>query len=100
MQDRDGRTPSSDAAETVLLNLARGTGIAGLCGIPPVRGAVVRPLIGCTRRETEDYCAAHGLCYVTDSTNLTDRYTRNHIRHNVLPQLFRVNPEALAAVGR
>ena len=74
----------SDAAETVLLNLARGTGIAGLCGIPPVRGAVVRPLIGCTRRETEDYCAAHGLCYVTDSTNLTDRYTRNHIRHNVL----------------
>ncbi|WP_101550233.1 MULTISPECIES: tRNA lysidine(34) synthetase TilS [Anaerotruncus] len=90
----------SDAAETVLLNLARGTGIAGLCGIPPVRGAVVRPLIGCTRRETEDYCAAHGLCYVTDSTNLTDRYTRNHIRHNVLPQLFRVNPEALAAVGR
>lgn len=90
----------SDTAETVLLNLARGTGIAGLCGIPPVRGRIIRPLIGCTRRETEEYCAAHGLCYVTDSTNLTDRYTRNHIRHNLLPQLFRVNPEALAAVGR
>ena len=90
----------SDAAETVVLNLARGTGIAGLCGIPPVRGDIVRPLIGCTRAQTEAYCAAHGLCYVTDSTNLTDSCTRNHIRHNILPQLFRVNPGALEAVGR
>lgn len=90
----------SDTAETVLFNLARGTGIAGLCGIPPVRGHIIRPLIGCTREQVEAYCHAHGLCYVTDSTNLSDLYTRNHIRHNIIPQLARVNSAALEAIGR
>ena len=91
----------SDNAETVLLNLARGTGIAGICGIPPVRdGWVIRPLISCTRTEIEEYCAGHGLCYVTDSTNLSSDYTRNHIRRSVIPSLDRVNPDLLGAIGR
>ncbi|MEM1485630.1 tRNA lysidine(34) synthetase TilS [Oscillospiraceae bacterium PP1C4] len=90
----------SDTAETVLFNLARGTGITGMCGIPPVRGNIIRPLIACSRAEIEDYCATRGLCYVTDSTNLSDDYTRNHIRHNVIPQLYRVNSGALGAIGR
>lgn len=90
----------SDTAETVLLNLSRGTGIAGLCGIPPVRGFVIRPLISCSREEIERYCTAHNLCYVTDSTNLSNDYTRNHIRHNIVPQLARVNQNALGAIGR
>lgn len=90
----------SDTAETVLLNLCRGTGMAGLCGIPPVRGSIIRPLIACTRDEIEQYCADHGLCYVTDSTNLSNDYTRNHIRHNIVPQLNRVNRNALGSIGR
>ncbi|MGI5966983.1 tRNA lysidine(34) synthetase TilS [Anaerotruncus sp. AF02-27] len=90
----------SDTAETVLLNLARGTGIAGLAGIPPVRDYLIRPLIACSRAEIEQYCYDHGLCFVTDSTNLSCDYTRNHIRQNVLPQLNRVNPAALTAIGR
>ena len=70
-------------------------------GIPPVRdGWVIRPLISCTRTEIEEYCAGHGLCYVTDSTNLSSDYTRNHIRRSVIPSLDRVNPDLLGAIGR
>lgn len=76
-----------DSIETTLFNLARGTGLRGLRGIPPVRGAVVRPLIRCTRCQIEAYCAQNGLDYVTDSTNLTDQYARNRIRWHVVPQL-------------
>lgn len=90
----------SDTAETVLLNLSRGTGITGLCGIPPVRGPIIRPLIACSREEIERYCTVHNLCYVTDSTNLSNDYTRNHIRHNIVPLLARINPGALDAIGR
>lgn len=90
----------SDVAETVLLNLARGTGITGLCGIPPVRGVYVRPFIDCTRGEIEQYCLSRGVGYVTDSTNLSSDYTRNHIRHNIMPHFERVNPETLGAVRR
>lgn len=75
----------NDSAETVLFNLARGTGIKGLCGIPPVRGRIVRPLIECTRGEIEQYLADMGQGFVTDSTNLSDDYTRNKIRHNIIP---------------
>ena len=89
----------SDSVETVILNLARGSALGGLCGIPPVRGAVVRPLIAVTREEVEDYCARRGLSYVTDSTNETDDYTRNFIRHHLVPGLLRVNPGAQRAVG-
>ena len=75
----------SDLAETVLLHLTRGTGLKGLCGIPPVRENIVRPLIDCSRREIEDYCREHKIPYVTDSTNLEARYSRNKVRLQVLP---------------
>lgn len=93
-----------DSTETVLLNLARGTGLRGLCGIPPVRRdpgrpVIVRPLIGCSRREVETYCAAEGLPFVTDSTNLSDDYTRNKLRHRVMPVLAEVNPAVLRSVA-
>lgn len=81
-----------DSIETTLFHLARGTGLRGLRGIPPVRGKIVRPLITCTRREIEAYCAANGLDYVTDSSNLSDSYARNRIRHMVLPPLREVHP--------
>lgn len=82
----------SDDCETVLYNLTRGTGSRGLMGIPPVRGNVIRPLILCTRSDVEEYLASRGYTYVTDSTNLTDDYSRNRIRHGVVPVLKEINP--------
>ena len=90
---------ASDNAETVLFNLARGSGAAGLCGIPPVRGNIIRPLIECTRSDIENYCRERNLEYVTDSTNLTDEYTRNKIRLEVIPKLKEINPSFENAVS-
>ena len=81
----------SDNAETVLLNLIRGTGLKGLCGIPQIRGNIVRPLINITREQVEGYLQSRGQTYVTDSTNLSDDYTRNKIRHFIIPQMQEIN---------
>ncbi len=91
---------ASDNAETVLLNLLRGTGTKGLCGIPPVRGEIIRPLLRCTREDTEDYCEKNGIGYVTDSTNLSESYTRNRIRKNLLPMLKEFNPSLIEGLSR
>lgn len=89
---------ASDSLETVILNLTRGTGIKGLCGIPPVRDNFIRPLIYVTRKEVEAYCALKGIEYVTDSSNLTDDYTRNVIRHKIVPVLKEINPAVESTV--
>ncbi len=81
----------NDSEETFLFNLARGTGLRGLTGIPPVRDNIIRPLIECTREEIEEYLSDKNIDFITDSTNLGDEYTRNRIRHNVLPVLFEIN---------
>lgn len=95
---------ADDNAETVLLHLVRGSGLQGLGGIPPRRGSVVRPLLEVTRRQVEDYCALHGLAYVEDSTNADQTYTRNYLRHRVIPLLEQINPRAVehmaAAAGK
>lgn len=90
----------SDSAETVLFHLARGSGIKGLCGIPPVRGGYIRPLLLCSRTDTEDYCAAHSLDFVSDSTNDCDDYTRNFLRHRVVPPLKEAFPSCEEAIAR
>ena len=77
----------SDSLETTLFNMMRGTALKGLCGIPEKRGNIVRPLIELTRREIEEYCKENELYYVTDSTNNADEYTRNRIRHKIIPQM-------------
>ncbi len=82
---------ASDNLETMLYNLTRGTALKGLCGIPPKRDIFIRPLIYCTRSDIEFYCKENGLDYVTDSTNLTDDYTRNIIRHKVVSVLKQIN---------
>ncbi len=82
----------NDNMETVIFNMTRGTSVSGLCGIPYVRQKYIRPLLDCTRSEIEEYLKVNALDYVTDSTNLCDDYTRNKIRHNVIPQLFEINP--------
>ena len=91
---------SSDNAETVLFNIIRGCGVDGLCGIPPVRENIIRPLIFCSRKMIEEYCSENNLLFVTDSTNLKNDYTRNKIRLDVLPLLRQINPAADAAVNR
>lgn len=82
---------ASDNIETVILNLARGTGIDGLCGIPVKRDNIIRPLIDLTRADIEEYCRLNSLEYVTDSTNLEQIYNRNKIRENVVPVLRQLN---------
>ncbi len=89
---------ANDNAETVLFNLSRGASVKGVCGIPPVRDNIIRPLIYCSREEIEGYCKENSLSFVTDSTNLCDEYTRNKIRHNVLPVLCEVNSSAVSNI--
>ena len=84
---------ASDNAETLLFNLTRGTSVGGAAGIPPRRGNIIRPLLDCTREDVERYCRDNALDYVTDSTNLSDDYTRNKLRHNVIPALKALNPQ-------
>lgn len=81
-----------DSVETMLLNLIRGTGIAGLSGIRPSNGAIVRPLLCIDRKMIIEYLREIGQKYVTDSTNLTDAYTRNKIRLKLLPLMEEINP--------
>ncbi|MBQ5699376.1 MAG: tRNA lysidine(34) synthetase TilS, partial [Lachnospiraceae bacterium] len=74
-----------DACETILFNLFRGTGIKGLTGILPVRDAIIRPLLCASRQDIEKYLQEQGISWRTDETNLTDDYSRNKIRHHVIP---------------
>lgn len=91
---------SDDNAETVLLNLTRGAGAKGLCGIPPVRGRLIRPLLATSRAQIEAYLVENGVAHISDSTNDTDDYTRNVIRHRVMPVLRGINPEFSASAMR
>ena len=83
---------ADDNAETILFHLARGSGLRGLTGIQPVRDDLIRPLLTTTRHETEEYLAHHGLPHREDRTNLDDAYTRNRIRHQVVPVLQELCP--------
>jgi tRNA(Ile)-lysidine synthase len=91
---------ADDVAETVLMNLARGTGLRGLAGIPPVRGKVQRPLIWCTRREILDYLKELDQPYRTDPTNLIGKYARNRVRLEVLPVLEELYPASAGNIAR
>lgn len=90
----------SDAAETVFLNMARGTGLEGICGIPAVRGEYIRPLRACTRQEIEAYCVRHDLAFVHDSSNDSDEFTRNYIRHKVVPPFLGISEGAGRSLER
>jgi tRNA(Ile)-lysidine synthase len=92
----------SDQAETVLFRLLRGSGTAGLSGARPVTTeGLVRPLIEVDRAEVEAYLRARGVSWREDSTNTSQRFARNRIRHGLLPQLARDwNPEIVAALAR
>ena len=89
-----------DQAETVLLHLTRGSGLAGLAGMRPERDGIVRPLIAIGRSETVAVCAAAGIAPREDPTNRSLRFARNRIRHRVLPELAKLNPEVTSAIAR
>ena len=91
---------ASDNLETVIFNLTRGTAIDGLCGIPPKRDIFIRPLIYASREQIEEYCNENDIPFVTDSTNLSDDYTRNKIRHNIVPILKEINTSVEKAIIR
>lgn len=91
---------ADDVAETVLMNLARGSGLRGLSGIPPVRGGLMRPLIRVARTEILGYLEALDQPYRTDPTNLTGKYARNRVRREVLPVLEELYPAAGANIAR
>ncbi len=78
---------ANDNAESFMMHLLRGSGLSGLSGIPPVRGRIIRPLIGQTRRDIEQYCRDRRLSPRVDLTNFDDSYTRNDLRLNVMPLL-------------
>ena len=85
---------ANDQAETLLLRLARGTGLHGAAGIRPRRGPYLRPLLSLTRQDTESFCRAAGQLWVTDETNGTDAYARNRVRRAALPALQSTNGAA------
>lgn len=85
---------ADDNAETILLNLVRGSGLTGLAGIPPVRGRIVRPLLTVTREEILEYLEAYRIPHREDATNGDVRYTRNRLRLQVMPVLRKMNPRA------
>lgn len=91
---------ADDNGETVLLHLLRGSGLSGLGGIAPKRGNLVRPLLTTTRQEIESYNARNGIPHVEDATNADTSYTRNFIRHEVMPLLKERNPNVLNALNR
>ncbi len=88
---------ADDNAETMLLNLIRGTGLKGLCGIPPIRGNIIRPMLRMTRSQVLEILSNRGITHIEDSTNLDDIYTRNRLRHNVIPLLKAINPHFVEA---
>jgi tRNA(Ile)-lysidine synthase len=91
---------ADDQAETVLHRLTRGTGPSGLSGIPPVRLPFIRPLLGILRSEVTAYAEDRGLSWHEDESNMDLSLARNRIRHRVLPELRRINPQAVQAIDR
>jgi len=90
---------STDAAETMLLNLSRGTGLKGLCGIPSINGKIIRPMLCFTAQEIRQYAENHNIEYVEDVTNRDETIARNRIRHEVIPQMETLNPQFLSTAA-
>ena len=84
---------ADDNAETVLMHIVRGTGLKGLGGITPIHGNVIRPMLRTTRQDVEAFLEEWCLCHIEDSSNETDAFLRNRIRHHVMPLLAAENPK-------
>ena len=91
---------ADDNAETVLLNLARGTGLKGLTGIPKSNPPFLRPLLPFTSAEIREFAAENHIAYRTDKSNFSDVYNRNKIRLKVFPELQKINPKIIGTFSR
>jgi len=91
----------NDLAETVLMRLLRGAGSRGLGGIAPARERFIRPLIGISRQDIENYCSEHNITFVQDETNQQNDFTRNKIRNQLIPHIEReFNPNIIDTLAR
>ncbi len=90
---------ANDNAETLLLNLSKGTGIRGFTGIPRKRNKIVRPLLSFTREDLQKYAAQEKLSYREDKTNNEFVYQRNKIRHKIIPSLEEINPSVVQTLN-
>jgi tRNA(Ile)-lysidine synthetase-like protein len=86
---------ADDNLETFIINLSRGTGLDGLVGIPEQNDKIIRPLLVFSRQEIEDYAKENKIKWREDSSNASDNYLRNKIRHNIIPLLKELNPNFL-----
>ena len=91
---------ADDNAETVLMHLIRGTGLKGLGGITPIHGNVIRPMLNVTRRDVEAFLEEWCLSHMEDSSNETDTFLRNRIRHHVMPLLAQENPKIAESLSQ
>jgi tRNA(Ile)-lysidine synthase len=85
---------ANDNIETLLMNFFKGTGIKGLQGILPKQGKIIRPLLFATREEILEFIKENNLQFVEDSSNASDKYTRNYFRHQLIPSVQKVFPKA------
>ncbi len=83
---------STDNTETIIFNMLRGSGMRGMCGIPPVRDNIIRPLIRISKSDIEGLLNEFDIPFVVDSTNRQTEYTRNYIRHEILPKFRYISP--------
>ena len=90
----------NDAAETMYLNLLRGTGIRGIAGMKELSGRTMRPLLNFTREEIEEFATRNGILHREDATNSDSRFVRNRIRNEVFPQFAKINPSFLETSSR
>lgn len=91
----------SDNAETVLFNLFRGTGLAGVTGIAKnLNGKIIRPFLSISKQTINEYISENKIPFVKDETNDQDDYTRNYLRHNVIPKILEVFPKAESSISR
>ena len=92
---------SDDVSETIIMNLCRGAGLRGLCGIPPINGKIIRPLIETSRVEIEAYIKKYNLEHITDQSNFSNDYTRNRIRNQIIPAIeSAINPKARQTISK
>lgn len=89
---------ANDLAETFFLRLLRGTGIAGLRSIPPLRKKIIRPLLSVPRNEIEKYLSDNNLVFMIDKTNLESEFMRNYFRHQIWPKFQKINPNLIKTV--
>ncbi len=90
----------NDDAETLLYNLIRGSGMNGASSIAPMKDGLIRPLLKFEREEVESFLTAIGQDYILDSSNNSDDFTRNFIRHNIIPAMTQINPSVVKSLAR